>query len=498
MGSIKKLASQTLTYGLSTMIGRFINFLLVPLYTSCYEPHEYGIVTDIYALVAFVSVVLVYGMETAFFNFTRNAKYSLKTVYGTGFNTLLSSTLIFLVLGTVFYKQLAVPLGYASSEIYHPEYVLYFIWILGLDALSTLPFALLRQQEKPIRFSVIRLAGIGINVILNLYFLLWAPKLVSDGLSAPFYSESIGLGYIFICNLISSSVTLLLLLPGTLDYGIKADKGLRKDMLRYSWPLIFIGLAGIANETFDRAILKHLGTKEDNLYELGVYGAFYKLSMVMSLFIQAFRFAAEPFFFNQFKEQNAKVLYARIMDYFVMVCCGIYMITLLFVKEISGLLIRNTSYFEHPDGLNIVPVLLLANLFLGVYYSISVWYRLTDNTKKGSVLSIIAALLTILLNVIFIPVFGFIASAWITLLVYFLLALANYIWGQKHYPVPYNLFKLALIITSTIVLTYLAEHSWNGSVSHNYMVNFACLLIYGTILYFIDRKMTTGKKYDRS
>jgi len=488
LGTIKKLASQTLTYGLSTIIGRFINFLLVPLYTACFNPEDYGIVTDIYALVAFMNILLVYGMETSFFNFARDSNQSVGKVYATGFNNLMLSSTVFLVLGSLFYNQLAAPMGYAE----HPEYVLWFIWILGLDALSTLPFALLRQLEKPIKFSVIRLLSVGINVVLNLYFLLWAPKLIEHGYQAPFFNPKIGLGYIFISNLVSSLFTLVLLLPECFKFGFKADPVLRKAMFNYAWPLIFIGLAGIANETFSRVILKYLAPGDHGLYELGVFGAFYKLSMIMTLFVQAFRFAAEPFFFSQHKNENAQVLYARIMDYFVMVCSFIFVFTMLFVNELGSLLIRNHNYFKHPDGLKIVPILLMANLFLGIFYSISVWYRLTNNTKKGSRLSVLAAVLTVVLNLVFIPLWGFLASAWITLFVYFFLAVSNYIWGQKHYAVPYNLGKLGLIIAISL-LVYAVSSFLNPILGLSiWVLNPLWLLVFGVFLFFIEQKFKTG------
>jgi len=488
LGTIKKLASQTLTYGLSTIIGRFINFLLVPLYTACYNPHEYGIVTDIYALVAFLNILLLYGMETAFFNFARSDDKPLKQVFATALRTILFTTSVFVILGTLFYKQISIPLGYTA----HPEYVLWFIWILALDSLSALPFALLRQFEKPLRFSLIRLLNVGINVLLNLYFLLWAPALLDKGIPAPFFDPEIGLGYIFISNLVASLVTVLLLLPELIKFGIASDPNLRKAMLNYAWPLIFIGLAGIANETFSRVILKYLTPGYDGLYELGVFGAFYKLSMIMTLFIQAFKFAAEPFFFNQFKNDNAPLLYARIMDYFVMVCTFIFVFTMLFIDDLAGLLIRNKSYFTHPHGMDIVPILLMANLFLGVFYSISVWYRLTNNTKKGSQLSIAAAILTVVLNVLLIPKHGFLASAWATLVVYAFLAVVNYVWGQRYYPVPYNLPKLGLILISALCIYAISSRYEILPTIHPWIVNMLWLMVFVTILLFIEKYLKTN------
>ncbi len=488
LGTIKKLASQTLTYGLSTIVGRFINFLLVPLYTAVYNPHDYGIVTDVYALVAFLNILLTYGMETSFFNYARKDEHSLGKTYATGFNNLIWTTSIFLVLGTLFYKQIAIPLGYERN----PEYILWFVWILGLDALSALPFALLRQLEKPIKFSLLKLLWVLINVLLNLYFLIWAPHLASKHLAAPFYNPEIGLGYIFISNLVASLIILILLLPECVKFGFKADRDLRKSMLNYAWPLIFIGLAGIANETFSRVILKYLSPASDGLFELGVFGAFYKLSMIMTLFVQAFKFAAEPFFFSQHKNENAQLLYARIMDYFVMVCAFIFVFTMLFVDELAALLIRNSSYYTHPDGMKIVPILLMANLFLGIFYSISVWYRLTNNTKKGSKLSIAAAVITVILNLIFIPLFSFLASVWITLFVYAFLAIANYLWGQKYYPVPYNLKKLGIILGLTLMV-YASAYFANPLIHFNsWALNLCWLLVFSLGIAYIEKRYKTG------
>lgn len=487
MGTVKKLAGQTLIYGVSTMVGRFINFLLIPLYTACYNPHEYGVITDLYALVAFLNILLVYGMETSFFNFTREETYTPEKVFATGFNNLLITTCLFWIGGSLFYEPIANVLGYNT----HPEYILWFVWIIGFDTLSALPFALLRQQQRPIKFSVIRMANIFINVGLNLYFLLWAPRLFEQNGYAPFFNPSIGLGYIFISGLAASLATLLMLLPDIIKAGIKADAVLRTKMLNYAWPLIFIGLAGMANETFDRAVLKYLSPGDDKLYELGVYGAFYKLSMVMTMFVQAFRLAAEPFFFSQFKQVDSRLLYARIMDYFVMVCTLIFVGTMLFIDDIAALLIRNESYYEHPDGMKVVPILLMANLFLGMFYSISVWYRLTNNTKKGSKLSVMAAILTIALNLIFIPIYGFIAAAWATLAVYVFLAVANYIWGQKYYPVPYNLKKIGRMIVWSLAIYALAEVLKSRDFVHPYIVNAALLLIFAGGLYKIQTQLKT-------
>ncbi|MCC6721350.1 MAG: oligosaccharide flippase family protein [Bacteroidia bacterium] len=484
MSYLKKLASQTVIYGLSTIAGRFINFLLVPLYTACFNPQQYGIVTDLYAISAFFNILLVYGMETAFFNFTRLNEYKYSSVFSTALNSLLISTLTFLIIGSVFQNQISFFLGYEN----HSFYILCFIWILGIDALCTLPFALLRQQEKALKFSIIKLVNIGSNVMFNLYFLVFAPQLISKGINTPFYYKDIGVGYIFISNLAASIITAILLLPEFIKYGIKVEKSLRTEMLKYAWPLIFIGLAGMANETFDRAILKYLTPQNDKLYEVGVYGAFYKLSMIMTIFVQAFRYAAEPFFFNRHKNEDSKVVYARVLDYFVITCCFIFIITMLFVQDISSVIIRKTEYFTHPDGMTIVPILLMANLFLGIYYSISVWYRLTDNTRKGSLISIVAAIFTVVLNIIFIPIYGFVAAAWVTLAVYIFLAVVNYIIGQKYFKVPYNLPKIFLFLFISLVTYYFAESIKSKIQINHYLFNFIIIIVFSILIYITEFK----------
>ncbi|NUM31267.1 MAG: polysaccharide biosynthesis protein [Bacteroidetes bacterium] len=481
MSYIKKLASQTVIYGISTIAGRFINFLLVPLYTECFNPHDYGIVTDLYALVAFFNILLVYGMETAFFNFARFNEYKISSVFSTAMNSLLYSTSVFLLLGSFFKNQISSALGYGNNSIY----ILCFVWILGIDALCSLPFALLRQQEKPLRFSIIKLLNIAVNVLLNIYFLVLAPKMNN----APFYYGSIGVGYIFISNLAASVFTAILLLPEFIKFGINAEKALRLKMLKYAWPLIFIGLAGMANETFDRAILKYLTPQNDKLYEVGVYGAFYKLSMIMTIFVQAFRYAAEPFFFNNYKKEDSKVIYARVMDYFVITCCFIFLFTMIFIEELSPVIIRQKEYFNHPDGMYIVPILLLANLFLGIYYSISVWYRLTDNNSKGSIISGVAAILTVFLNIAFVPLYGFKASAWATLAVYVFLAVVNYVVGQKYFKVPYNISKITMFLILSIGTYFMALQLKTSININHYIFNFSIMIVFVFLIYLIEFKL---------
>lgn len=434
-GGIRALASQTAVYGLSSMVGRFINFLLVPLYTARLAGvSDYGVVSVMFSYAAFLGVVYTYGMETAFFNFARREPRP-ETVFATGFRALVFSSIGFSLIALLFAPTLATWAGYPG----HPEYVQLFAGILAADALAALPFAWLRFREKALRFAVVRLSGILLNVGINLFCLLVLPELAARGMvdAAWVRPESLVL-YIFLSNFISSLAVLLLLLPELRLAAKDWNRMLFREMFSYAAPLIWVGLAGMVNETLDRILLKHLLEPGHADYETGLYSAFYKLAMVLSIFVQAFRFAAEPFFFSRSNEINAPALYARVMRIFIWVVAGMGLATLCFADFIAPLLLRRQAYFEDPRGMAIVPILLLANLFLGMYYNLSIWYKLSGQTKMGARVAIGGALATLVLNLLFIPHFSFLASAWITLLVYAGMVLVSWHLGRSRYPVPYH------------------------------------------------------------
>lgn len=458
MSSLRALAGQTAAYGLSTIIGRTLNYLLVPLYTRLFLPAEYGVVTDLYALVAFLNVVYSYGMETAYF---RRANEKDDSAYGTAFWSLTASSLVFTLLLILGANPIAAALRYPE----HAEYVVWFALILGLDALAVIPFARLRQQQKALRFASLKLINIGLNVGLNLFFLLllphWAESKQFAWLVDALYQPALGVGYIFISNLLANGLTLLLLLPTFPRFRGQFDPQLWREMFVYGLPLLPAGLAGMVNETFDRILLKYLlpGSVAENLYQVGIYGAVYKLAMLMSLFTQAFRTGAEPFFFQQAKQLGAQQLYARIMNYFVLTGGLILVGVVLFMDIVKAFI--GEAYHE---GLGVVPILLLANLMLGIYYNQSVWYKLADKTRYGMWFSLFGALLTIGLNLLLIPTFGYYGSAWATLAVYTAMVVMSYVYGQQHYPVPYALGRLATYIGLALLLvavelTFLAGHT---------------------------------------
>lgn len=459
MSAIKKLVSQTAIYGIPTIIGRFLNFILVPLYTQKFLPEEYGVVTTLYAFVSFLNIVLSYGMETAYFRFSSGKleTHTEKDIAGSAFFSLLLSSSLFLLINFLLSSSIADWLRIGE----HPEYIIYFSLILFFDTLSIIPFARLRQQLKAFSFAGIKMFNILTNVLFNLFFIVWAPKLIENGVNIPswIYQENIGIGYIFISNLLASFLSFLLLIP-QLIIKVKINRNLLiRELLNYGFPLIWVGLAGMVNETLDRILLNYLLDESIAAREVGIYGACYKLSLVITLFIQAFRFAAEPFFFAQAKEKNSKNTYAVVMNYFVWVCGLILAASLLFTKELGVLFLRNEAYFE---GLKILPLLLWANLFLGIYYNLSIWYKLSDKNKIGAKISLIGAALTLILNFILIPFMGYYGAALATMLVYLVMMLISFYQGKKHYPVPYDIKFLLIYLGLNVPILWVSQLNYEG------------------------------------
>jgi len=456
---IRQLASQTAIYGLSSMVGRFINFLLVPLYTArLAQVSDYGVVSVMFSYAAFLAVVYTYGMETAFFNFARQ-EGKARIAYETAFRSILLSSLIFTLPALLFAPQLADLIGYPGKALY----IRCFAGILAADALAALPFAWLRHRQQALRFAFIRLIGILINVGLNLLLLLVLPLMVSKGwLNAELVNPEHLVAYIFISNLAASICTFLLLWPEWKSVWKGYDPALLKEMLHYALPLIWVGLAGMVNETLDRILLKSILPAAEADHQVGIYSAFYKLAMVLTIFVQAFRFAAEPFFFSRSKDEQPQILYARVMSLFIWVMSGIGLATMMLLDDLAPLLIRKQIYFEDPRGISIVPVLLAANLCLGVYYNLSIWYKLTGQTRMGARIAIGGALMTIILNALLIPFWGFVASAWTTFAVYAGMMLVSYGYGKRFYPVPYHLGS-ALIAVFSALGFYLLWNKWGIS-----------------------------------
>ena len=484
MSPIKKLLSQTAVYGLTHTVGRVLNFLLVPLYTSdmVFSPEEYGVVNVLYSVVGFAIVLLTYGLETAFFNFSREQKS--EKVLGTGLFSILGTSLLFIFLGTLFSGNVANFLEYPDRS----NLINMLVFILALDALSALPLAYLRQQNRPMRFATVRLINIGVNIGLNLLFYLLFPALERSGMEIPFYDQSIGVGYVFISNLIASAVTFLLLIPEFRMISFRADMDLLRKMVRYGAPLIIVGLAGVVNETLDRILLKKLLPSETADFDVGVYGAFYKLSIIITIFIQAFRYGAEPFFFEHSKSDDPKPVYAKVMRYFVVVSGLIMLSTIVFLKQIAPFIVTGSKFYQHPHALTIVPFLLLANVFLGINFNLNIWYKLQDRNRIGAYISIGGALITIVMNLMLIPVIGILGSAITTLVVYFTMAVASYYMGRKYYPIPYNLRAIGFYLTMALVLSvlHLKISAW---ISESWSIIIAIMLVltYAGLAWGIER-----------
>ena len=473
MNPFKKLAGDTAIYGMSSIVGRFLNWWLMPLYVNLFAPEEYGIVTNLYAYVAFFMVFLTYGMETGFFRFASKNSDSEK-VYSTSLVALFFSSLLFLVLIILFKNPLAKLIQYPE----HPEYILWFGFILAIDAFTAIPFARLRLNNRPVKFAVVRMINIGFNIAFNLFFLLLCPKLIEsnpDSIMRFVYSPQIGVGYVFVSNLLASVVTLLLLLPEIFKFSFYFDKALLQKMLGYSFPILIVGMSGILIQQIDKILIPFLIPEDEfPMKQLGIYGAAVKIAVLMNMFIQAFRYAFEPFFFSQAESKNDKNIYAEIMKYFVIFGLLIFLGMMLYID-----VIRLIIPLEYEEGFSIVPVIMLANLFFGIYFTLSLWYKLTDMTRYGAYISVFGAVITITLNFILIPQFGYKGSAAALLTAFFIMMVISYFLGQKYYPIPYNLKRIGTYFLVAVVIYVLSLFSLTQPAIVKFPVN--TFLLFGFI-----------------
>lgn len=484
---IKRLAGQTVIYGLSSIVGRLLNYLLVPLYTHLiFETQEYGVVTLMYSYVAFLLVILTFGMETAFFRFYENNPDKRLSVFSTTLFSILTTSTLFILLTNVFKQPIATSLGFGN----HPEYIAWMGIIVGLDAIAAIPFARLRAENRPLKFALIKFLNIGVNIGLNLFFLLFCPWVMEQGpetlkpFIAGFYDPAMGVGYVFISNLVATVVTLLLLIPVMLRSHLTFSGPLLRSMLIYALPLMVAGLAGVVNESLDKILLKYILPEDIAMSQVGIYGACYKISIMMTIFIQAFRFAAEPFFFSQAAKKDATELYAQVMKYFVIACLFIFLGIMLFID-----IVQHFIGEAYREGLAVVPILLLANMFLGIYFNLSIWYKLTGQTRYGAWIAIIGAIVTILLNIWWIPIWGYYGSAWATLACYLLMTLLSYFWGQKFFHVPYELKRISLFILAALAVYSVSLLTATFPAAGKYAIAVALLGVFSLLILLIDRSL---------
>ena len=480
MNKVKKLAGQTILYGLGSIIPKLLNFaILTPFYTRIFAPGVYGTVTELYAYVAILMVVITFGMETGFFRFAQN-KQKIHAVF--------TSSFVFVaIIAALFVILIQLGAGPVSRFIQYdnnPEYIKWFSYIIALDALAALPFAKLRQQEKALKFAILKMLNVLVNIGLVIFFFVIWPKLWAaspdSGINS-LYDPKMGVGYVFIANLFTSAIVLLLLSNELKDLKGPVQGKVLKDLIKYSAPIVIIGIAGSINEVADKIMLKFwLPDSVEAMDVVGIYGASYKIAVLMTLFIQMFRYAFEPFLFAQSKAKDAKRLYAQILEIFFSLGLVIFLGVMFYMDFVK--------YYIDPkfwEGLKIVPIILLANLFLGVFYNLSVWYKIKDLTKYGAWLAVAGAIVTIVLNAVLIPIIGFMGSAWATIACYTLMMIGSYLWGRKIYPVPYRIDRILINLGLALLLFGISVVLRPENMIPRLVFNTALLIVF---LFWIERQ----------
>jgi len=485
--SIKKLAGQTMWYGLSSIAARFLNYLLTPYLTSKLLSDEYGQMSTLYAAIPFLNVIFTYGMETAYFRFVQKDK-NRTDIYSTAMLSMIGST-IFLTTSLFIFQGSFTNLLKLQA---HPEFITYSVIIIALDTLTTLPFAKLRQDCRPRKFAVVRILNISLTIALTYFFISVLPRVMAhnpDSFLQYIYSKDYGVGYIIIANLIASFVTLILLGKEFLAFKFRFNTVLWKRMLVYALPLILAGFAGMINETFDRIMLLWWGpaaTVQDAEVQVGIYSACYKLSLLITLFIQAFRMGAEPFFFKESEGENPQRTYARVMKFFVITITVMFLLVALYLDVWKHFIRRPSMWI----GLKVVPILLLANMFLGIYYNLAIWYKLTHKTIAGAYITLIGAIITLIINYFFIPHYSYMACAWATFACYGSMMVVSYIWGQREYRIPYAWKKLSAYIIIVVLLFFLHRALIQTFTNRIFNLSLATflLLLYVWFVANIERK----------
>ena len=467
LGTIKTFFKDTIIYGMATVLPRLMNFVLVPLHTDYLGTESYSDNTTFYVYAAFFNVLLTYGMETSFFRFFSKSDEKDK-VFSTTFISLVVSTVLFFIVVMVFNEQLAAVFNLNQT------YFNLLVGVLVLDTLVVAPFAYLRATGRPIKFVTIKIINIMAVVLFNFFFLWAIPEF---HINFPNYDTNDLVKYIFIANLIASIITLLLLLPYFFKTKLQFSTSIFKQLINYGWPIMVAGLAYVINENFDKWVLPELLDKNIN----GAYAGCYKIAVFMTIFIQAFRLGAEPFFFNHAKEANAKETYARILKYFVIFGSLMLVFIVAYLHIFKALIVRDESYWI---AIQIVPIVLLANLCLGIYFNLAIWYKLTDKTRYGMYISLAGAVITIVFNYVMIPKIGFMAAAWATLIAYVSMMIISYLLGKKYYPVPYDLTKIGGYLLLAIAFSALSFYRF----SENYYVSTILVLVFLGIIALIEKR----------
>lgn len=493
MNKISKLASETIFYGIGSIVPRLFNFLLLPLHSRVFNPEDYGVISYLYVFVAFLNIVYTFGMETAYFRYATKAGGDPKRVFDQAQTVVICISLILSASFILF----ADPIATAVSIPGKPHYIIWLAVIMFIDAVVALPFAKLRLEKKPLRFAAARLINVFILVGLNLYYFVIANWLIQGEITFDIKRlvDSVGSGpnhgieYVFLANLIANLFYIAFFFKTLTSWRPRADKLVSRSMLNYAYPVMLTGLAGMTNEMFSRWTLEwwlpeNFYEGRSSMYAIGVFSVAYKYAIIMSLAIQAFRFAAEPFFFSNAKEKNSPALFAQVNHYFVILTSFILLAVTVNI-DLLKFLVPGPEYFE---GLGTVPILLAGYLFLGVYYNMSVWFKLTDRTYVGTFITVAGAIITITLNFLLIPIWGYTGSAWASLLCYFSMTVACFFSGQRYYPIPYKIWSGLGYILFAASLIYISD--WIKIQNEFLAKGFQILLIsvFAVTAYFLERK----------
>ena len=491
---IKALAGQTVIYGLGTIVPRLLNYLLTPFYVRVFVSGEYGQISELYAWIALLLAILTFGMETTFFRFSQ--KEDSGKVFNNAETIVLLITAIFLILYGFFYKSFA--------ELIHYEFNTHYVLLLGIivaiDAAAAIPFAMLRKENKAGRFSLIKTLNVLTNIFFNILFLVIIPEKSMMIAERIFGEQTSLLIWVFISNILASLLNLILLTPQLSRLRISLDKELIVPMLKYSFPILLISLVGMVNEVADKILIKYLVTIPDEttlammnitgeeyaMQQLGIYSANFKLGVLMTIFIQMFRFASEPFFFGHAKDRNAPTLYAKVMTYFVIFCLLIFLGVMFYMDILQHFVGRNGS--DYREGLRIVPIILIANMFYGIVFNLSIWFKLSDKTYYGTIIAVIGSIVTLLCFFILIPRIGYMGAAIAHLACYTVMMSVSYFWGQRIMPIPYQIGRITIYCIVAAILLFVSTLTSEMSALLKLSLNTMMILMFLGIVFIMERK----------
>lgn len=469
---MKKLLNETIIYGIGAILPRVITFLLNPLYIHYIDKEAFSVFSSLYSWIALVNVMLTFGFETSFFRFSTE-KENEKKSFDTSFWFIFGLAAVFLISILIFSAPLSVILDYAKN----PEFLRWFAMIAFLDAICVIPFAWLRFHNMPIKYSVIRVASIFVQTVSVIALFIFVPTSTSKKLGLDGQ-----VSYPFISNLLGSLATFVLLLPIILKVKFRFSKELFSRMIKYSWPIMIAGLAFQVNENYDKITQYYNISKVD----AGAYGGCYKLAVLMTLFVTAYRMGIEPYFFKQMNNENAKNNYAKVTEYFSFFASIVAMGIIANISWLKVIFITDHSYWTAMD---IVPIIVIANLCFGIYYNLSTWYKVTDRTHFGTLISWFGAGLTIVLHFLFLKKYGFMVSAWVTLIAYFSMMVLSYFLGQKYYPIPYRVKKISFFLVLLMVFSFISVKYFN----YNVWLSNILFFIYSGILLYSEKQFILSK-----